>query len=102
MAARTAVSRTQIQRLLSDGADQGLLSASRDEVRFTETMSEDAERHFALTLQLTRLSVSLVPQALAYQATRNAAREAAEPARGARLAEPLHASATLADGGSPP
>ena len=65
LAARTAVSRTQIQRLLSEGADQGLITCSRDLVHFTEKMSEDAERHFALTLHLTRMSVAMAPRVMA-------------------------------------
>ncbi len=97
LAARTGVSRTQIQRLLSDGEGQGLFTCSRDVVHFTEKMSEDAERHFALTLHLTRIAVSVAPLA------ERPADADAPPAQAfggeAPGARPMHISANLAPGG---
>ena len=68
LAARTGVSRTQIQRLLSDGEARGLLTSSTDSVNFTEPMSKDAGRYFALSFHVTRIAVDLLPLAMAHQA----------------------------------
>ena len=96
LAMRTGVSRTQIQRLLADAAGQGLISGSRDVIHFTEKMSEDAERHFALMFNLTRFAVSVLPRVMA----RRPADPGAPPARGPSLETQGAAAMPLAGDGA--
>jgi hypothetical protein len=50
------VSRTHAARLLADGEAQGLLRAEGPEVVATPALSEDVERHYALVLEMARVS----------------------------------------------
>ena len=60
LAQRNDISRTQVQRLLADGEAAGLLTCTRDRVHFTQRVSEDAERLFALGFHICRLAADIV------------------------------------------
>lgn len=50
------VSRTHAARLLADGEAQGLLRVRGTEVTVTPELSEDLERHYALVIEMARVS----------------------------------------------
>ncbi|MEW5687862.1 MAG: hypothetical protein AB1942_23350 [Pseudomonadota bacterium] len=57
LAQRAFVSRIHVARLLADGADKGLLVPDGRRVAATPQLSEDVERHYALVLEMARVSV---------------------------------------------
>jgi hypothetical protein len=61
--ARSAfTSRQHVRRLLEAGESDGLLSASSRSLSFSQTLSDDVERHFALLFEIARAAVLRTPR----------------------------------------
>lgn len=56
LALGAVVSRTHVARLLADGEAQGLLRVEGRRLVVSPELSEDVERHYALVLEMTRVS----------------------------------------------
>ncbi|MDB5423209.1 MAG: hypothetical protein JWQ29_625 [Phenylobacterium sp.] len=61
LASRFQVARSHVERLFAQAADAGYITLpARNRVDFSPTMSDEAERHFALTFQVIAASASAV------------------------------------------